>query len=155
MPPDVPEGSAARIASIAQVLSPGYAASGTTAAWLHGLGDAAPLHHHIQRVSDRRPRLRPRRNVTVHEMLLAPEDVEQIAAATVTTLSRTMTDLALRAHRDADSAHWLRGAAFAKPELLSPVRDQIASRPRLPGKRAALTVLEQLLRETGQEEVTR
>ena len=46
MPPDIPEGPAARLASLAPILSPGYAASGPTAAWVHGVGDGPPRCHH-------------------------------------------------------------------------------------------------------------
>ncbi|MGM7665806.1 hypothetical protein [Microbacterium sp. A93] len=152
---DLPEDAAARVASLASVLAPGYAASGATAAWVHGFGDAAPLCHHIQRATPRRQRVTPQRNVVVHEIQLAPTDVVTIAGAQVTTLPRTLTDLALRADRDAEGERWLRALGAARPDLLLPVRQQIASRKRMPGKRAAVTALNLLREAYCQDVVTR
>lgn len=152
---DAPENAAARVAALGPVLTPGYAASGPTAAWMHGIGDAAPLRHHIQRVTSRRQRVATQRNVVVHEIRLDDAEVQVIASALVTTPRRTMADLALRADRDPECAKWLRTTAAAMPELVLPVREHIASRTRMPGKRAAIAVLDPLCEQRGQEVVTR
>lgn len=160
MPPDVPEDAAARVASLALVLLPGHAASGPTAAWVHGIGDAPPRCHHQQRHSERRGRVSPARNVVVHEARLAAEDVQLISGTAVTTPLRTMIDLVLAADRDAECAMWMRRFARAEPQLLSHVREHLERRQRLPGKRAALGAVDDLLlpsseQKTAQDEVTR
>lgn len=159
MPADLPEDAAARVAALSPVLAPGFAASGPSAAWIHGTGDRAPIRHHIQRMSPQRRRIVSLRNVLVHESRLASEDVQMIAAAPVTTPLRTMVDLAIRAGRDAECASWLRDFAVSRHDLVRPALDHIAARQRMPGKRAAVTALDLLLveacQERGQEVVTR
>lgn len=160
MPPDVPEDAAARIASLGPILIPGHAASGPTAAWVHGVGDAAPRCHHLQRHSQRRARISPGRNVVVHEAQLSADDIQLVAGTAVTTRLRTMTDLVLGAHRDAETAMWMRRFGRAEPHLLVAVRERLERRHRLPGKRAALAAVDDLLltcsvQAPSQDEVTR
>ncbi len=155
MPPDLPEDDAARIRSIAHILAPGYAASGPTAAWVHGIGDLPPICHHVQRVSENRPRVRPLPNVIVHERRIDDGDVEMIAATPVTTRLRTLTDLVLSADRDAESAAWMRRLARADPWLVPRVRAVIEARNRMPGRRAALAALGSLPDAASHEDVTR
>lgn len=155
MPADIPETDTARVTALAPVLLPGFAASGPTAAWVHGVGDAPPLRHHIQRAVDRRPRISARRDVVVHESRLPPDDVIMIASVPVTSLLRTMTDLVLYADRYRESHTWMRTLATEMPELLAPVREHLAGRPRLPGRRAALGHIERLSEATDYEDVTR
>lgn len=155
MPPDLPEDEPARIRSLAPIVPPGYAASGATAAWVHGVGDAPPMRHHVQRISENRPRVRPIRNVIVHERRIDDGDIEFIAGVPVTTRSRTLTDLVFAADRDAESAAWMRRLARADPRLVSQVRDAVTARRRMPGRRAALAALASLEPERPQDEVTR
>lgn len=158
MPPDLPEDEAARLLSLGPLLAPGYAACGPTAAWVHGVGDLPPNRHHVQRVSDKRARVRPIRNVIVHERRLDDDDIVVIAGVPVTTRLRTMTDLVLSADRDTESARWMRRLARADPWLVPQVREMIEARHRLPGRRAALAALASLTTcedEAPQEDVTR
>lgn len=155
MPADVPEDQSSRITALGEILCAGFAASGSTAAWVHGVGDAPPLHHHIQRVVDHRPRVRAAHNVVVHESRLAPGDAELIADAHVTTPLRTLTDLVLGADRYPEYSVWMRLLASETPMLLSEVREHLGGRPRLPGRRAALARLECLSVEVRQDDVTR
>lgn len=159
MPADMPEDAGARAAALAPILSPGYAASGPTAAWVHGIGDAPPLHHHIQRAVDRRPRVQPRQNVIVHEGQVPSNDLMLVATLPVTTPLRTLTDLVLTSSRYGECALWMRSMAAAYPSLVPLMQALLAARARMPGKRAALVVVAELLEEVGegarQEEVTR
>lgn len=159
MPADLPEDAGARAAALAPILSPGYAASGPTAAWVHGVGDAPPRHHHIQRAVDRRPRVQPRQNVIVHEGQVPSNDLTLVATLPVTTPLRTLTDLVLTSSRYGECALWMRSMAAACPSLVPLVQTLLAARTRMPGKRAALVVVAELLDEVGegarQEEVTR
>jgi hypothetical protein len=159
MPADLPEDAGARATALAPILSAGYAASGPTAAWVHGVGDAAPLRHHIQRAVDRRPRVQPRHDVIVHEGQLPSNDLVHIAGVPVTTPLRTLTDLVLTSSRHGECARWMRAMAAACPSLVPVVQTLLAERSRMPGKRAALAIIAELAGEPGenarQEEVTR
>jgi len=141
MPPDLPEDAIARMFSLAPVLIPGYAACATTAAWVHGAGDPAPLRHHLQRVSARRRRVQVPSGVMLHESRLDDDDFTLVAGAAVTTPLRTMIDLALRADTDEAAAIWLPRLASSEPEIVPDAIARLESRPRLPGKRAAMTAL--------------
>ncbi len=164
MPVDLPEDAGARAAALAPILSPGYAMSGPTAAWVHGIGDGPPLRHHIQRAVDRRPRVQPRHNVIVHEGQVPADDLMLVAIMPVTTPLRTLTDLVLTSSRYGECATWMRTMAAACPSLVPLVQTLLAARSRMPGKRAALAVVAELLdqrapgarvEEFAQEEVTR
>lgn len=147
MPVDLPEDTGARAASLAPILSPGYAMSGPTAAWVHGIGDAPPLRHHIQRAVDRRPRVQPRQNVIVHEGQVPADDLMLVAVMPVTTPLRTLTDLVLTSSRYGECATWMRTMAAACPSLVPLVRSALAARSRMPGKRAALAVVADLMEQ--------
>lgn len=141
MPPDLPEDPHARIASLRPILMPGYAASGPTAAWVHGSGDAPPLRHHLQRVSPRRRRVHAEPGVILHETLLDASDVELVGAFPVTAPLRTLLDLALTVGSNDAAADWVRSLAHSRPALIPRAIEHLESRPRLPGKHAALTLL--------------
>src|SRR5690606_19377031 len=138
MPPDLPEDAPARVASLAPILVPGYALSGPTAAWVHGTGNAPPARHHLQRVSARRQRVHAPRGVVLHDVLLDADDIEIVGRTPVTTALRTLTDLALAARSDDAAAHWMRCLADSRRDLLAHAIAHVESRPRLPGKLAAL-----------------
>lgn len=147
MPADLPEDAGARAAAVMSVLSPGYAMSGPTAAWVHGAGGAPPQRHHIHRAVDYRPRVEPRRDVVVHEGQVMPNDLIFIGATPVTTPLRTLTDLVLTANRYEECASWARSMAVAMPALVSQAQALLAGRTRMPGKRAALATVAELLDE--------
>ncbi|MGL3150693.1 hypothetical protein ACSS7Z_10060 [Microbacterium sp. A82] len=155
MPADIPEDADARVTALAPILSPGYAASGTTAAWLQGIGSRAPLRHHIQRTSMRRHRVAPHRDVVVHQVQLPEEDVQLISSTLVTTPLRTLTDLAIRAEKDTESRAWLLLVAQQQPHLVAVAIDCLETRSRVPGKRSALRRLNDLLESAHQDVVTR
>lgn len=156
MPPDLPENTAARLASLGPVILPGFAASGPSAAWVHGVGDAAPRCHHLQRFAPHRPRVRTMRDVIVHQSRLPDSDVLRIGALVVTTPVRTLTDLVLSGVRDPEALRWAQLLAARSPALVSEVRSALESRERIPGKRRALALVAQLESdEQAYEEVTR
>lgn len=160
IPADLPDDAGARAAAIRHILPPGYAASGPTAAWVHGVADSPPSNHHLQRAADRRPRIERRSGVTVHETRLPPADLLHIGRVPVTTLRRTLSDLVLASSRDRECAAWMRAVALAHPELVRQVQTALTARSRLPGKRAALAAIAELQREmeadsARQDDVTR
>jgi hypothetical protein len=144
MPPDLPEDAAARVAALEGVLIDGYAASGPTAAWIHGVGETPPSRHHLHRVAVRRQRVHPARGVVLHDTRLGTNDFTIVAGAPVTTPLRTLIDLSLAAGGDSDSARWVYRVAADRPDLVAPARSHIESRHRVPGKRAALALLRTL-----------
>lgn len=157
MTPDLPEDAPARLASIAHVIAPGYAACGPSAAWAHGAGNAPPRCHHIQRVVAYRPRTAPARDVAVHDRRLDVDDVELIGGAPVTTAVRTMTDLILGVSRDAEVTWWAQRLAEVFPDSPRGARERLLARGRMPGKRRALALIDELFGEdpADYEEVTR
>lgn len=152
MPPDLPEDAGARATSLTPIVPDGYALCGPTAAWVHGVRDAPPSCHHLQRISPRRPRISPARNVVVHERLIGADEFEFIAGMPVTTPLRTLTDLVLESRGGAETDRWMRSLAAAAPALVPQVHALLAARERMPGKRAALARLTDL---AGYDEVTR
>ncbi|WP_175986264.1 type IV toxin-antitoxin system AbiEi family antitoxin [Microbacterium tenebrionis] len=154
MPPDVPEDAAARAASLRPVLAEGYALCGPTAAWVHGVGDAPPACHHLQRIVERRQRVARERTVILHERRIEASDIQRLGGVPVTTPARTLTDLVLGS--DPLHSEWTCGLAALSPGLVGQVRELIGARHRMPGKRAALHRLAALAEQTpGYEEVTR
>lgn len=145
MPPDLPEGIAMRLASLGPVMLAGHAACGPTAAWVHGVGNAAPRCHHIQRFAPRRPRVRSVRDVVVHQSRLPASDISFHGTSAVTTPLRTLTDLVLAAARDPEALRWARLLALHAPSsLLDDVRTALEGRERAPGKRRALVLVAEL-----------
>lgn len=152
MPADTVEGADARASSVAHLLSAGSALCGPSAAWIHGAGDRPPVRHHLRRRGAKGPRPRPGDRVIVHEPGFADADVLDLDGVPVGTREATAIELALAAHRDAESEHWLRGLLLVSPGLASRTAEIIAARGRVPGKRHAMLLLGEL---AAQEVVTR
>lgn len=142
MPADAPEDSAARMVSIRMLLPDGYAAAGPTAAWVLGVGCGPPRRHHAMRASERRPRVTPRPGLVLHDVQRAEHELITIAGMPLTTLPRTLRDLAFLTANDPDCVDWVRRTIAHAPGIVGDVRRTIADQPRLPGKRAALAVLD-------------
>ncbi|MGV2983718.1 type IV toxin-antitoxin system AbiEi family antitoxin [Microbacterium sp. AGC85] len=158
MPADLPEDAGARAAALAPILPLGYAAGGPTAAWVHGVGQAPPARHHIQRAVDRRPRIEQRMDVIAHEGRAPSADLMLVDAVPVTTPMRTLTDLVLMSVRYPECDAWMHEMAGTLPDLLPEVHALLTARPRMPGKLAALATVEELLEgraQRAQDEVTR
>lgn len=156
MPADIAEGSDARATAISPLLPRGYAASGPTAAWIHGAGDVAPAQHHAQRCSPHRSRVRRERRIVVHESQVPAEDLISFDRVWATSAQRTLLDLALGASRHPDYLPWGLALQQARPTLVPVVRKMLDDRERIPGKRAACALLEEWsMPESRQEDVTR
>lgn len=144
MPADMPEGPAARATAISGFVTAGLAASGPTAAWVHGAGDAAPVRHHLHRASVRRVRAPSGSRIVFHDRALPPEDVVLVAGVPVTTPLRTLLDLVLGTARHPAHAVWAEALAHVSPELVTSAAEVLRIRERTPGRRGALTLLESL-----------
>lgn len=144
VPADLVEGRDVRAAGVAALVRPGTAASGPTAAWIHGALDAAPTPHHLRRAVARRIRPPQSPRIAYHDTPLPGEDVESIGGVLVSTAARTLFDLAVGLHRDPTYLPWIRGLAHVSPDLVDVVTARVQDAQRLPGSRAALSVLKRL-----------
>lgn len=148
IPADLLESPDVRASSVAGFVQEGTAASGPTAAWIHGAGDAPPSVHHVQRARVRRVRPRPSLRVVFHDTALDAEDLMQLGGIAVAAPSRTMLDLVLALHRDADALSWVESLAEAIPTVLAETRNALESLERVPGTRIGREVLDRLLLRT-------
>jgi len=151
IPADLVECGPTRAASIAAIVPSGCAASGPTAAWVHGAGDAPPVRHHVRRIVTRRIRPAPDRRLVFHDTLLAPESVVAIGGLPVMTPVRTMVDLALATNRDADSLSWMRALENLMPGIAREADAVLLLMRRVPGATRAFAALA----DVSQDEVTR
>jgi hypothetical protein len=154
-PADLVEGSDVRAASVAALLRPGTAASGPTAAWIHGAGDAPPTPHHVRRAVARRIRPPQDPRIVYHDSALPPDDVVSIEGVPVATAERTVMDLALGLHRDGRLLRWLKALAALDPGWAVGAITRLDRISRVPGSRAARAALERLTAARDQDEVTR
>lgn len=153
IPADLVEGAHTRAANISHLVQSGAAASGPSAAWIHGAGDDPPARHHISRAVPRRIRPVQHPRVVFHDSAVARTDVQRIDTIDVTTIERTIIDLALGLRRDPLLERWLESLAHLAPDGVDRAAAFIATRKRLPGSRRAVAALD-ALRDL-QDEVTR
>jgi len=145
MPADTVEGASARAAGVAALIPPRTAACGSTAAWIHGAGDAPPTIHHVRRTAATRMRVQVSARVLYHERRAAPEEVRVIHGVGVTTPLATAVDLLFAAALgDERDERWLRALLLTRPEIVAPLRDRVQEMPRRPGRRCAVGILASL-----------
>lgn len=148
IPADLIESPSARAAAIAILVPVDTAASGPTAAWVHGAGDAPPARHHVRRAVSRRIRTALPARVILHDTALPQADFALIGGVPVMTPERTMIDLALGLHRDESLRRWMLLLADAEPSLVPAALSELDTMTRVPGKRAGRGALERLLVRT-------
>ena len=148
IPADLPAGPEVRAASLAPLIQTGAAASGPSAAWVHGAGDAAPTPHHVRRAVTRRLRPMQSPRVRYHDTVLPDEDVITLAGVRVTTVERTLADLALAAHRDGTLHPWLTALGMLDPAATRSALGRVQALQRVPGSRGAIVLLEALVTTT-------
>ena len=144
VPADLVESADVRASTIAALVQPGTAASGPTAAWIHGAGDAPPAVHHVKRCVDRRIRPVTSGRLVFHDTLLPPRDLMRIGGIPVSTPTRTMLDLATTLHRDPRVLTWMDRLAVVFPDAPEGARSALRGMRRVPGSRAGSAVLERL-----------
>lgn len=148
IPADLVETPSARAAAIATLVPAHTAASGPSAAWVHGAGDAPPARHHVRRAVSHRIRPALPARVILHDTALPRSDFLLIGGVPVMTAERTMVDLALGLHRDASLRRWMLLLAHAEPGLVPAALVDLDSMIRVPGKRAGRGALERILVRT-------
>ncbi|WP_311245157.1 type IV toxin-antitoxin system AbiEi family antitoxin [Microbacterium sp. WCS2018Hpa-23] len=148
IPADLVESASARAAAVATLIPADTAASGPTAAWIHGAGDAPPARHHVRRAVQRRIRPAVPARVTLHDTALPSSDLVWIGGVPVMTPARTMIDLALGLYRDESLRRWMVLLSHVDPQLVSEALTDLDALSRVPGKRAGRGALERLLVRT-------
>lgn len=144
IPADLVESPATRAAAVASLIPTDTAASGPTAAWIHGAGDAPPARHHVRRAVDRRIRPAIASRVILHDTALAAGEFVILAGTPVMTPRRTMIDLALGLHRDESLRRWMLLLAEVDPRLVEDAAAALDTMIRVPGKRAGRAALERI-----------
>lgn len=91
---------------------------GPSAAWIHGAGDQPPNHHHLQRTTLRRTRLRSTVRATLHGSVLHDGDVIEIGGILVSAPERTLLDLARWSEREPAHMTWARRMRDAFPHSI-------------------------------------
>lgn len=144
VPADLVEGPDVRASTIASLIQPGTAASGPTAAWIHGAGDAPPAVHHVKRCVERRIRPVTSSRLVFHDTVLPADDLEMIGGVPVSMPVRTMLDLATTLHRDPRVLTWMHRLAIVFPDAPEAAGAVLRGMRRVPGSRTGLAVLERL-----------
>lgn len=144
IPADLVEGADTRAASLRSLIPAQTAASGPTAAWIHGAGDSPPALHHVRRIVDRRIRPALDRRVTLHDVFVPDTEVVRLGGVAVLTPLRTMVDLALGVHRDESLLRWMNLLAEVAPTLASRAVAALDDLARVPGKRAGRAALSRI-----------
>jgi hypothetical protein len=148
IPADLIETPSARAAAIATLVPVDTAASGPSAAWIHGAGDAPPARHHVRRAVSHRIRAALPPRVILHDTPLPRSDFALVGGVPVMTPERTLVDLALGLHRDESLRRWMLLLADAEPSLVPAALHEIDRMIRVPGKRAGRGALERLVVRT-------
>ncbi|MCI1018157.1 hypothetical protein HWD99_05930 [Microbacterium sp. C5A9] len=141
IPADLVEAPGTRAASIATLIPTDTAASGPTAAWIHGAGDAPPAIHHVRRAVERRIRANLPARVILHDTSVPPAELVRLGGVLVMSPARTMVDLALGLHRDESLLRWIVLLAELDATLVRTAVEHVDRLARVPGTRAARAAL--------------
>lgn len=152
--PGTSTGPALRAGAIADQLTAGLLKKAVigrqSAAWIYG---CAPVPARATLLIDRNRRTTSVSSFSgslIHEVQLPASDTLTLAGTAVTTPVRTARDLALYSP-EAQAAHWVQ-ALTANPALactLNDVKTALEVLVRVPRKRAAISLVEELMEEAG------
>lgn len=141
VPADLVEEAHTRAAAIASLIPPNTAASGPTAAWIHGAGTAPPGRHHVRRAVTHRIRPALSHRVVLHDTAVPSDQLQRLGGIEVMTPLRAMLDLALTLHRDPTMLHWIHLLAAVDDDLLADAAMILDGMGRMPGKRVGRAAL--------------
>jgi hypothetical protein len=151
IPADAVETAALRAGSLIRILGDTLAATHLTAAWIHGALPSPPARHTVQRAVGRRLHIAPDRQVVYRDLAVDPADLQLVGGVLVTSVVRTLSDLA----RVDDDVHaracGLLGAT--RPDAVATAIERLRQ-GSLPHKRAALARLHAIA-APAQDDVTR
>jgi len=137
IPADVPETAWMRARSLAPVLGTDLAATLGTAAWVHGVIDAPPTRLEVQRRSTRRGKIIPSRRVSYRDVRIPPADLDVFGDVAVSSVARTVADLA----REAPDDPALSALVAEYPSALRAAVTWLDTHSHRPGIRAARALL--------------
>jgi hypothetical protein len=148
IPADLVESVSVRAASLAAVLGDTLAATHESAAWVLGRMDEPPPRHTVQRAVDRRLHHVVSRRLVYRDVLIPSDDLLDIGGVRVSTIARTLSDLARSAEPSSQelAVTWSRNA----PVEAEAAMEWLASHRSVPGKRDA-----RMLLSRRQDDVTR
>lgn len=139
MPADAVESTWMRAASLRPLVGDDLAATHLSAAWVHGALDLEPPRHDLQRTAARRLHETGGRRYRYRDVRLSPSDVALIGGVRVSTVARTLADLA----RSDDGAHRHVAGRWSQLDDVA-ARQALAwlwSNSRFPGSRRAVALL--------------
>ncbi|MFJ4038825.1 type IV toxin-antitoxin system AbiEi family antitoxin [Microbacterium sp. NPDC090007] len=147
IPADAVETPWMRARSLLPLLGSRWAATRSTAAWIHGAAMGEPSRHHLQRVSATRVRTVSGGRVEFHDVRLALSDVEVVAGVHVTSPTRTLVDLA----RSDDEGECRLARAWAQraPLLRLTAAEWLRRHPQFPHGRRATRILDEAPDDVG------
>ncbi|MEX0151592.1 type IV toxin-antitoxin system AbiEi family antitoxin [Microbacterium sp. LMI1-1-1.1] len=136
---DAAETAWMRAASLRPLLGDALAATRLTAAWIHGALDVEPVRHEVQRAVPRRSTDARRLSVAYRDMQIDDGDLETVAGVRVTSVARTLADLA----RSEDPVHLEAASRWRDGDRAAVIRarEWLAGARRFPGKRRAAALL--------------
>lgn len=139
IPADAAETAALRAGSLAPLVGEDLAATHLSAAWIHGATASPPARHRVQRVGTRRVRPVIDRRLEFHDTQVSDEDIMRLGGIWTTTPTRTLADLA----RVGTGPELAGARALVRIGVATPAEalDLLVATGRLPGKRAATTLL--------------
>lgn len=151
MPADAVETAALRAGSLSRILGDRLAATHLSAAWVHGGLPMPPRRHTVQRAVSRRLHVVPDRQLVYRDLAVPADDMQLLGGVRVTTVERTLVDLA----RTAGDEHARAAQMLARvdPDAVSRAISRLEA-GALPHKRTALVRLAAILVEI-QDDVTR
>lgn len=136
---DAPETPWLRARSLAPVLAPNLAATHAVAAWIWGAQAQCPTVLTVQRATAHRVTVHPRARVVYRDGYVGEADIIWFGDVAVTTLERTVADLARV--RDLATIALL---AFNQPACIDQAIAWCQQHTRLPGVAHAIEVLRRL-----------
>jgi hypothetical protein len=142
VPADVVETVALRAASLTRMLGASLAATHTSAAWVHGGIDDPPPRHTVQRAVPWRLHHIIDRRLIYRDPFVPDEDRSRLGGAWVTTIGRTIGDLARTP--DDRFARALGVWARRDPSVVAQGISWLDAHPGMPHRRTALATLASL-----------
>jgi len=136
IPADAVETAALRAGSLLPLLGDSLAASGMSAAWIHGAAPEPPVRHRVQRATSRRLHIVIDRRLDYHDTPIPERDLVRMGGVSVTSPLRTLIDLA-RADTAAEAAAG-RALLDAGDTTITEALSWLGEAGPLRGKRTAL-----------------
>ncbi|WP_150956540.1 hypothetical protein [Microbacterium testaceum] len=147
IPADAVETAWMRARSLAPLLGDRWVGARLTAAWIHGGMPTEPRRHHLQRLDDTRRRPPGECGTVFHDVRLPAVDTVSLAGVHLSTVGRTLADLA-RSDEESQRSVALAWAA-ADPAARREAEAWLERHPRFPFRRRGDALLADARSEGG------